>query len=206
MTKVRSSNSSSETTSKSCPIRPDQDTNEGQSKTRFDWTFDTTNQLLTCIKDNEQRFEKATNKNSVWNFIASALKGLSVTGLQCRERYYTLKKAYRKFNAESNKTGNKRPRPFLYEDLMADILQNDPTFSPVVAKGTLKHDQDNTSEDDDEEPGTSSKSQQQPHKKKKTQFDHLKEYMEERDQHFLDALKDMNEKQNKLMEKLIEKL
>lgn len=180
-------------------------TESSQSKTtRYDWPVGETKKLLTLIKDKKAMFEDAKNKNSVWFNIAEELGVAEITGHQCRERYYTLKKAYRKFITDSNKSGNKRPKPFVYEDLMADIIQNDPTFSPVVSKGTLEvttpTDPSYSDAAVDEESPVSHP------KKKKTQIEDLKEYMQERDERFLEALTSMNEKQNKLMEKLIEKL
>jgi hypothetical protein len=41
---------------------------------------------------------------------------------------------------------------------------------------------------------------------KKNSTEELREYLQERDDKFLNAFKEMQEKQNKLMEKLIEKL
>lgn len=171
------------------------------TKSRHEWTYGESEELLVTIKENKAKFEKATNKNSVWGDIANGMGVM--TGTQCREKYYTLKKAYRKHVAESNKTGNKKPRPFLHETLLADILTDDPTFTPVVAKGTLEpvQPEDEDSGESSDAPGPS-----KPKKKKKSQVEELKEYMKERDDKFLEALKEMNTKQNALMEKLIEKL
>ena len=36
---------------------------------------------------------------------------------------------------ESSQTGNKTPKPFIYENLMTDILKDDPAFNPPVVKG-----------------------------------------------------------------------
>ena len=175
---------------------------------RYDWPVGETKKLLVSIKDNKDKFEDAKNKNSVWSTIAEDLGIAGITGHQCRERYYTLKKAYRKFVTDSNKTGNKRPKPFIYDELMADIVQDDPIFTPVVAKGTLgvaSHTDQSESDADVSAVSEESGSVSQP-KKKKTQVEELKEYMQQRDERFLEALASMNEKQNKLMEKLIEKL
>lgn len=174
-------------------------------KTRYEWPVEVTKKLLCTIKESKSKFENATNKNSVWLDIAKQMGTVNVTGQQCRERYYTLKKAYRKFVADSKKTGNKRPKPFIYEELMADIVLDDPTFTPVVAKGTLDppNDQPESDTDGSREVGPSVS---EPERKKKSQMDELKEYMAERDERFLKALNDMNAKQNALMEELIEKL
>lgn len=45
-----------------------------------------------------------------------------------------------------------------------------------------------------------------PPAKKRNRIDELKQFLEERDNRFLEAMKDMQNTQNKLMEKLIEKL
>lgn len=38
---------------------------------------------------------------------------------------------------ESSQTGNKTPKPFIYESLMTDILKDYPAFNPPVVKGSL---------------------------------------------------------------------
>ena len=93
---------------------------------------------------------------------------------------------------------------------MADIVQDDPTFTPVVANGILGEASPTDQAESDaygngsavsEESGSDS----QP-KKEKTQVEELKEYMQQRDERFLEVLSSINEKQNKVMEKLIGKL
>jgi hypothetical protein len=175
------------------------------------------------IKSKSAKFEEAKNKRSVWSTIAEELGMNHITGDKCRERYYTLKKAYRKFVEDSKKTGNKRPKPFIYTELMADIVQDDPTFIPVAAKGTLVSPMESDADESDDNGSVQQKkkkksqpedadesddngSVQPKKKKKKSQLEELKEYMQERDERFIQALGSMNEKQNKLMEKLIEKL
>ena len=87
-----------------------------KNTTVIEWTVDGTKRMNNEI----DYFEKADNKKSAWIKIAK-LVGKATPG-QCRERYYTLKKNYRKFLAESQQTGNRRPKPFIYEKLMADVL------------------------------------------------------------------------------------
>lgn len=82
------------------------------------------------------------NKKKVWDDIAAALRqetsgNIIITGEQVRERFYTLKREYRKYLLESNKSGNKRPRPFLLEKGIEETLGKDPTFVPVAARGSL---------------------------------------------------------------------
>lgn len=109
---------------------------------------------------------------------------------------------------------------------MEYILRDDPSFKPSVlrssfgtkeinnnAESVSDHDVD---EDDDNETdhgslesfastsGSSKKSLKI--KKRKTSTDELKDYLAERDEKFMAAMKEMTEKQNKLLEKLIEKL
>ena len=85
----------------------------GPSKCRktqpLEWTVEGTKRM----KDEKDTFEKADNKKSVWIKIAK-LVGKATPG-QCRERYYTLKKNYRKFLAEFQQTGNRRPKSFIFE-------------------------------------------------------------------------------------------
>ena len=166
--------------------------------------------MLMIMKDEKDTFEKADNKKSAWVKIAKLVG--KATPDQCRERYYTLKKNYRKFLSESQQTGNRRPKPFIYEQLMADVVTDDPCFSPPVARGSLSHlnKRPRSVSDSDSDDGAANKEIEEPTpkkpKKKPSKIDELKEYFTERDNTFLAALKEMSDKQNSLMEKLIEKL
>ena len=59
--------------------------------------------MHVIMKDEKDTLEKAYNKKSAWIKIAKLVG--KATPDQCTERYYTLKKNYRKFLAESQQTG-----------------------------------------------------------------------------------------------------
>ena len=84
--------------------------------------------------------QSTKNKKKILEQIAKSVSSdttLKVTGEQARERFYTIKRSYSKYLTESKKTGNGRPKIFLLETEMADILQNDPTFKPICTRGSL---------------------------------------------------------------------
>ena len=190
---------------------------EGNTKGRFEWGVGLTRKLLCVINENKEDLFSSTNKKFVWQKIANTLCNERLDSDKCRERFYTLKKGYRKYLTESKKTGNKRVKPFLFEVELSDILDKDPTFTPVCAKGSavfasasksdLNCDIDEH-EDDQEPPNASPKENAQttPSRKRKSQIDDLKEFLEERDQKFLKTIEDITNKQNALLEKLIDKL
>jgi hypothetical protein len=173
-------------------------------KSRFDWKFCETKELLGVLKTRKERKENFTK--NMWKSVATELKGRlkskkSPSPEQCREKFYSLRRSYRNFIAEKKKTGNKRIKPFIHESEMYDILHDDPAFSPPIVMsffGTVE-----TCESDE---STSMTEKDPPRKKRNTSNDDLKEYLRERDERFLNAFKEMQEKQNKIMEKLIEKL
>lgn len=115
--------------------------------------------LLSIYKENADTLQTTRNKKKVWDEIAAALpqetsRNINITGEQAREMFYTLKRGYRKYVLKSNKSGNKRPRPFLLEKEMEEILAKDPTFAPVAARGSLTKtgtgDSDEEEDEDDE--------------------------------------------------------
>jgi len=144
--------------------------------------------------------------------VESSVGRGSISGEQCRERFYTLRKSYRKFMTESSQTGNKAPKPFIYESLMTDILKDDPAFNPPVVKGSLgkrKKKSDEVSEEDEsgeeQENGNANATGQEEKKikkKKKGKWDELKEYFSERDEKFLQVMREMNATNNRLIEEL----
>lgn len=147
--------------------------------------------------------------------------------MQCREKFYSLRRSYRNYLAESSKTGNRRPKPFAFETEMELILKDDTAFKPKVLRSSFETTEINNNvasdhEDDDDEdgsndfekssstatPSTSQATTLTGSKKRKrvTHTDELKAYLAERDEKYLAVIQEMQEKQNKLMEKLIEKL
>ena len=92
---------------------------------------------------------------------------------------------------------------------MTDILKDDPAFNPVYSRGSLatKRKEDLAEDDNDsaEEGQTASEDMEKTpksSKKKKNMVDELKEFLQSRDDKFLEVLKEMNESNNKLLEKL----
>ena len=121
------------------------------------------------------------------------------------------------------RTGDKRPKPFVFEKEMHDLLQGDPAFKPVVVRisfgvkevnnnvvTSLPVSDDENDNDDSSvsvsSRSTSSVSSSNPSaSKKKRKVDDHREYLEKRDDKFFKALKEMQETQNKLIETLIDK-
>jgi hypothetical protein len=147
--------------------------------------------------------------------------------VQCREKFYSLRRSYRNYLKESSKTGNRRPKPFAFETEMELILKDDTAFKPKVLRSSFETTEINNNvasdhEDDDDEdgsndfekspstatPSTSQATTLTGSKKRKrvTHTDELRAYLAERDEKCLTVIQEMQEKQNKLMEKLIEKL
>lgn len=57
---------------------------------------------------------------------------------QCREKFYSMSWAYWKYWTEKKKKpGNGRPKAFLHEMEMHDILHDDPAFNPPIVKSSL---------------------------------------------------------------------
>ena len=96
---------------------------------------------------------------------------------------------------ESKKTGNRRPKPFIFESEMLNILEGDPALKPVVMKSSFGANEINNNvaytddelgdKDDEETASTSSSSSSTPNpnqksKGKKRKVDELQEYLTER--------------------------
>ena len=106
---------------------------------------------------------------------------------------------------------------------MQFLLENDPTFKPLLLKSSLGlHEIDNNvlekSDIDDEMEkeggdGSSCSSPRSPTPNlcqkpnfEKRKIDDLKEYLEERDEKFLKTMREIQDTNNKVLEKLIEKI
>ena len=178
-----------------------------ETKGRLEWGVQKTKRFLAVYQENKDAMKTTRNRKKVWEKIATDVMAankttIKITGDQARDRFYTLKRSYRKFLSESNKTGNKTPKPFLFEKEMQDILHDDPTFKPECAIGSLRSDKNHTDEENsDDNAGP-------PQKKKKTanKTGELKSFLLEREERMLKALQDMQASQNNLLEKILEKL
>ena len=98
----------------------------------------------------------------LWRQVAKDMKAKlpknPPTADQCIEKFYSLKRGYRKYLSETCNTGNKRPRPFVYEEQMEEQLRDDPAFKPLVVKSSLGREEINNnsqnkadSDDDDDD-------------------------------------------------------
>lgn len=106
--------------------------------------------------------------------------------------------SYRNYIAEKKQTGNKRIKQFLHQSVMSELLHDDPEFNPPLLMSSLGAVETKNSEEN-------SCTEKDPPKKRKCSNE-LTEYLKKRDEKFLNAFKEMHEKQNKIKEKLIEKL
>lgn len=64
---------------------------------------------------------------------------------RCREKFYSLKRSYRKYLNECQKIENKTPKPFIYESEISTILDGDPSIKSLVLRssfGMSRNDQD----------------------------------------------------------------
>ncbi|XP_062572701.1 uncharacterized protein LOC134234651 [Saccostrea cucullata] len=182
---------------------------EGECKSRFEWKLSTTKKLLATLKDKKKK-QESFSKNA-WKKVAESMSGggkKSPSPDQCREKFYSMRRAYRKYLTEKKKTGNGRPKPFLLEMEMHDILHDDPAFNPPIVKSSLGTEETSSTivlggEDTSSDSCCSSENEKKAQKKKGNE---LVEYLKDRDEKFLNAFQNMQEKTNKLMEKLIEKL
>ncbi|XP_056019847.1 uncharacterized protein LOC125660619 [Ostrea edulis] len=191
---------STEDTTPYVPDTLDLEDSSDNEKSRFEWKFSDTEELLAVLK---ARKEKKDNfSKNMWKSVATEIKGELKTNPspeQCREKFYSLRRSYRNFIAEKKKTGNKRTKPFIHESEMYDLLHDDPAFSPPLLMSSFA-----TIETCDSDENTTEKDP--PKKRRCTSSNELTEYLKERDEKFLHAFKEMHEKQNKIMEKPIEKL
>ena len=104
---------------------------------------------------------------------------------------------------------------------MFQLLEDDPAFRPLVLRSSLgtkeinniadenSDDSPNGEDHREDNPGPSASTSSTSNScrpKKKRKVDDVKEYLAERDDKFLSMMKEMQEKQNKLLEKLIDKL
>lgn len=183
------------------PANFDLEDSSETEKSRYEWRFSDTKELLTVLKARKERKENFTK--NMWNGVAKELKEAMKSKKipspeQCREKFYSLRRSYRNYIAEKKKTGNKRIKPFLHESEMYDLLHDDPGFNPPLLMSSLGAVETNNSEEN-------SCTEKDPPKKRKCSNE-LTEYLKERDEKFLNAFKEMHENQNKIMEKLIEKL
>lgn len=192
---------------------------DNSSTSRYEWKQSITRKMLSTLEDKKTASDKdfiLTKKlwADVTKCMAKDISGSAPSATQCREKFYSLKRGYRKFLSECKKTGNKRPKPFYFETEMQLLLNDDPAFKPSVLKSSLgtqevnNNNSGNQDDDEEEEDVVDPKSTHTagPPAKKRNRIDELKQFLEERDNRFLEAMKDMQNTQNKLMEKLIEKL
>jgi len=191
---------------------------DNSSTSRYEWKTTITRKMLSILEDKKTASDKdfiLTKKlwADVAKCIAKDISGSAPSATQCREKFYSLKRGYRKFLSECKKTGNKRPKPFYFETEMQLLLNDDPAFKPPVLKSSLgtqevnNNNSGNQDDDEEEEDVVDPKSTHTaPPAKKRNRFDELKQFLEERDNRFVEAMKGMQDTQNKLMEKLIEKL
>ncbi|CAC5395154.1 unnamed protein product [Mytilus coruscus] len=110
---------------------------EGNS--RYEWGERETRYLIQLITDNWKKLELAYNKKPIWLDISIKLNQTMATTLtqdQCREKWNTLKKTYKSYKRQCSLTGNRKPRPFLFESDLDDLMLNDPSITPVLTMGS----------------------------------------------------------------------
>lgn len=181
---------------------------------RFNWSHGLTIKLLDIMCELKTQAHDHKINKSLWKSVVDRYDVLSPPNAdQCREKFYALKRTYRNFISESNKTGSGKPKPFIYEAAMHSLLDDDPAFRPLICKSSFRQIQTKNYAENDEDDdntnislGSSSISTNLKSCQKKRKNEEIIEYMERRDEHFLSMFKEMQEKQNKLMEKVIEKL
>ncbi|VDI05194.1 Hypothetical predicted protein [Mytilus galloprovincialis] len=186
-----------------------------EASSRYDWGERETRFLIQLITDNWKKLELAYNKKPIWLDISVKLNETMATKLtqdQCREKWNTLKKTYKSYKRQCSLTGNRKPRPFLFESDLDDLMLNDPSITPVLTMGSntgVIDGEDITTNNTTERESTSSanKSTKKSCKRaKKSDVEDLKEYFEERDKKFMNTLEKMFEKNTEVMEKLVDKL
>ena len=189
---------------------------------RFDWKLTFTRKLLSILEEMKKRTGKdfALTK-AVWPKLEKEMSKTcspAPTAIQCREKFYSLKRSYRKYVMESKKTGNKTPKPFHYESEMQLILEGDPAFKPLLLKSSFgaveinnNIEEDSSSDEKEAEDKNNASCSSSDHTRKskttrKRKRDDLKEFLAERDEKFLSAMKEMQSQNNALLEKLIDKM
>lgn len=168
---------------------------------RYEWSFSDTKKLLTVLKARKEKkgnFYKEHVERSCKGIKRGTQNQKNPSPEQCREKFYSLRRSYRNYIAEKKKTGNKRIKPFLHESEMYEHLHDGPGFIPPLLMSSLGAVETNNSEEN-------SCSEKDPQKKRKCSNE-LTEYLKERYKKFLNVFKKIHEKQNKIIEKLIEKL
>jgi hypothetical protein len=199
------------------------------NSTRFDWKLTTVRKLLNILEDKKKNMgNDFVLTKKVWPEIEREMTksckssaACSPSAIQCREKFYSLKRAYRKYLSDCKKTGNRRPKPFLYENEMELILEGDPAFKPVYLRSSLGldvsqeiPDEESKSSSSSENVGASSEGSTsvavdhdtKNSSSRKRKGEDLKEYLEKRDKQFLDTLKEMQNQNNELLRQLIDKL
>jgi hypothetical protein len=129
--------------------------------------------------------QSTKNKKKIWEQIAKSVSSdttLKVTGEQARERFYTIKRSYSKYLTESKKTGNGRPKIFLLETEMADILQNDPTFKPICTRDSLPISGIVVKEEEERETEETNQKTPPAKKKKNNNMEDIKKMLQKRDE------------------------
>ena len=112
--------------------------------------------------------------------MAKDISGSAARATQCRDKFDSLKRGYRKFLSEC-----KRPKPFYFEIEIQLLLNDDPAFKPPVLKSSLGTQEDNNNnsgnqdDDEEEEDVVDPKSTHTvPPAKKRNRFDELKQFLE----------------------------
>lgn len=191
----------------------------GMRSTRYEWKLSTTRKLLNVLEERKMAAPESFCINGkIWPGISKEISKSETncpSAIQCREKFYSLKRSYRKFLSECKKTGNKTPKPFLYENEMQKILDGDPSIKPLVLRSSFGMNKDNSDSDEDtmeQEDDASTSSTSRPptpvptSKTKKRKVDDMKEYFEERDKKFFELMREMQNSNKEFLSKLIEKL
>lgn len=191
----------------------------GMRSTRYEWKLSTTRKLLDVLEERKMAAPESFCINGkIWPGISKEISKSEIncpSAIQCREKFYSLKRSYRKFLSECKKTGNKTPKPFLYENEMQSILDGDPSIKPLVLRSSFGMNKDesgseeNTMEQEDDASTSSTSRPPTPvptSKSKKRKVDEMKEYFEERDKHFFELMREMQNSNKEFLNKLIEKL
>jgi hypothetical protein len=159
------------------PTVPEEQT-DYESK-RYEWRPSTTEALLNILVDKKRESPDSFSLNlKTWPVVSKELaKTVShhPSSTQCREKFYSLKRSYRKFLNDSKKT-------YAFESEMSAVLDGDPSIMPPMLRSSLglsTSDHDTLSDDTDEE-STSSVQGPLP-KPRKRKMDEMREYFEEQD-------------------------
>ncbi|CAG2203997.1 unnamed protein product [Mytilus edulis] len=111
-----------------------------ETNSRYEWGERKTRYLIQLITDNWKKLELAYNKKPIWLDISVKLnQTLAIKKLpqdQCREKWNTLKKTNKSYKRQCSLTGNRKPRPFLFESDLDDLMLNDPSITPVLTMGS----------------------------------------------------------------------